>query len=362
MTRAKASPGLDGSVLRAGVDRRDRFARVSLAAMPLLAIALLALMIGALMWYLDRDERARARISLLTDALWVEQTLRFQLGIDEDALARLALDSGRRALDMEAILASARQLISNSPEVQSISWLDGDGTLRLSMPPTVDLPEQDLRANLMKRASGGSIRPVYGTARRQDYGMIVFDMAAPVAGGAGRGGIVVATVSVDALLARHVPWWIAENYDVRLVDAGGNAIATKSRIQRADDGSAHEIAFDPPMPGVTLQIAPHRKSGIKANALLVLAVFGLALAAMVFELLGGDLVQDAAYPGCPFYYVAIAVPSCSNMILQFLCELVDVALSKSFDMYKLGAIDIHDVFDGFPPLAEKHFFCLGGEA
>lgn len=281
MTRAKASPGLDRSVHRAGFDRRDRFARASLAAMPLLAIALLALMIGALLWYLDRDERARARISLLTDALWVEQTLRFQLGTDEDALSRLALDSGKRALDMEAILASARQVITNSPEVQSISWLDGDGTLRLSMPPTVDLPEQDLRANLMKRASGGSIRPVYGTARRQDYGMMVFDMAAPVAGGAGRGGIVVATISVDALLARHVPWWIAENYDVRLVDAGGNVIATKSRIQRADDGNAHAIDFDPPMPGVTLQIAPHRKSGIKANALLVLAVFGLALAAMV---------------------------------------------------------------------------------
>lgn len=280
MSRAKTSLGLDRSMLRGG-SRRESFARASLAAMPLLAIALLALMIGALLWYLDRDEHERARTSLLTDALWVEQTLRFQLGTDEDALSRLALDSGRRTTDIEALQAQARQLITNSPEVLSIGWLDGEGTLRLSMPPTVDLPDAELRASLMKRALGGSIRPVYGVARRQDYGLLVIDMAAPVAGGAGRGGVVVATISVDALLARHVPWWIAENYDVRLVDAGGNAMATKSRVQRADDGAAHAIDFDPPMPGVTLQIAPHRKPGITTNALLVLAIFGLALAAMV---------------------------------------------------------------------------------
>lgn len=266
---------------RTGSSLRDRWARASLAAMPLLAIALLAMMIGALLWYLDRDERERARASLLTDALWVEQTLRFQLGIDEDALSRLALDSAMRTVDTETVMANARQLVANYPEVLSISWLDGEGTLRRAVPPTVDLPDNDLRMSLMQHASGGSIRPVYGAVRRQDYGMLVIDMASPVAGGAGRGGVVVATISVDALLARHVPWWIAEKYDVRLVDAGGNVIAAKSSVPRGDDGTGHAIAFDPPMPGVTLQIAPHRTTRISSNALLMLAVFGLALAAMV---------------------------------------------------------------------------------
>lgn len=281
MTKASATQGLDRRIPRAGSARHDRFARGVLAAMPLIAIALLAVMIGALLRYLDRDEQERARASLLTDALWVEQTLRFQLATDEDALSRLGLDSGRRDIEREALLASARQIITSNPEVMSVSWLDGEGALRFAMPPTVDLPDAESRSALFRRASGGSARPVYGLARRQTDGPMVVDLAAPVAGSAGRGGVVIATVSLEALLARHVPWWIAENYDLRIADADGNAIATKSRIQRQDEAHGHAIAFDPPLPGATLHITPYFKAGNRTNALLVSAIFGLALLAMV---------------------------------------------------------------------------------
>ena len=39
------------------------------------------------------QEAEQARTKLATDALWVEQTLRFQISVDEDMLARMALDA-----------------------------------------------------------------------------------------------------------------------------------------------------------------------------------------------------------------------------------------------------------------------------
>ncbi len=50
--------------------------------------------------------------------------------------------------------------------------------------------------------------------------------------------MVVATIAIDALLARHVPWWIAEKYDVRLVDAAGRILASKSRSQPGESARA----------------------------------------------------------------------------------------------------------------------------
>jgi two-component system, LuxR family, sensor histidine kinase DctS len=279
-----------GGVLRFGSRRfagsrrlalKDRFARAMLAAMPLLAIALLAALISVLLWYVDREERERVHASLLTDALWVEQTLRFQLGTDEDAIARLALDSGRASLSDDALLAHARQILANNPEIASITWFSTDGTVRLAMPPVAELPQGLARASIVRRGIEGSMRPVYAMPRSGEGGTVLVDMATPVAGGTQRGQVIVATFAADALLARHVPWWIAEKYDVRLVDADGEVIAAKSRTRRGDETRAHGISFDPPIPGASLQIAPHSKPASRTNTLLIAAIFGLAALAMV---------------------------------------------------------------------------------
>ena len=273
------------SAPRSGMTLRDRLARAALVSLPLVAIVLLAGMIAALLTYLDRNEQERARASLLTDALWVEQTLRFQLSTDEDALARLGLDSGRRDVERESLIANARHMMNSSPEITSIAWLDGDGKLRDALPQGVDLPEGGDRLLLIRRATSGSIRPVYAAPRRQEGGRHVVDMAAPVAAGGGRGGIVIATIALDALLIRHVPWWIAENYDVRLLDQEGVALATKTKVLREDTRQAHAIAFDPPMPGMSLRITPYFNAGNRTNTLLIAAIFGLAALAALLLLL-----------------------------------------------------------------------------
>jgi two-component system, LuxR family, sensor histidine kinase DctS len=260
---------------------RDRMGRGMLASMPILAIALLAALISLLLWYVSREENERIQASLLTDALWVEQTLRFQLGTDEDALTRLALSSGRAVVEDDTLLATAAQILTSNPEFSSIIWFADDGTVKLSMPPQADVPKGALLDRLIRRRASGSVRPVYSSPRSIDTGGMAIDMVVPVAGGDARGSVIVASFSAEALLARHVPWWIAERYDVRLLDQSGEAIAAKSRTQSGDDTRAHGISFDPPLPGTTLHISPHLQPGSAVNTILIAAIFGLAALAMV---------------------------------------------------------------------------------
>lgn len=84
-----------------------------LSLVPLVAIIALVAMVWALVWLVARDDIEKARNKLATDALWVEQTLRFQLGVDEDMLVRLALDHAGGVAD-EVIAARAQPYLLQS--------------------------------------------------------------------------------------------------------------------------------------------------------------------------------------------------------------------------------------------------------
>ncbi|MFN7321975.1 MAG: PAS domain-containing protein, partial [Methylobacterium sp.] len=281
MNEAERSPEPMRSKSRTGLRRREHMARAMLAAVPLMAIALLAVLISGILWYVERQERERRRVSLLTDALWVEQTLRFQLGVKEDAIARLALDSGRWAANDEALLGNARQVIASTPEMASISWLLDNGGIHLAIPSVGDRPSLDARNELIQRSLSANMRPIYGKPRAVQGDRSVIDMAAPVADGSGPAVMVVATIAIDTLLARHVPWWIAEKYDVRLLDMAGRILASKSRSKPSESRESLAISFDPPLPGAVLQIAPHTEAGVNTNSVLIGAIVALALLAMV---------------------------------------------------------------------------------
>ncbi|WP_181701497.1 sensor histidine kinase [Chthonobacter albigriseus] len=249
---------------------------VVLAAMPVIAIVLLVTLLGLLLWILDRDEKDLVRTTLISDALWVEQTLRFQLTTDEDIITRLALDAGRPDADREALVDRLRIHVVSNPEVIAVRWYGPDGTAVASVPAgraDGPLPAVVERARALGQ---GSARPVYGDLETIADGTLTVDMARPVADG----GVLVATVSVSALIARHVPWWIGEKYAVRLLDSTGRVLAEKSSVEPVDPSLFHRIAFDPPIKGTWLAISPYRLASGFSNNLLVGAIVGLAALAV----------------------------------------------------------------------------------
>lgn len=244
-----------------------------LSLVPLVAILALLILVGSLVWVVERGEDERARTKLATDALWVEQTLRFQLSVDEDMLVRLALDAASGA--PPAVLdARARLHIANNPEMLSLTWYDADGTPLRAIPATANLvPDPDV-TDLFARSTGPSARPVYADPDAR----AAVTMAVRTADGA---GLVAATVSLPLMLERHVPWWIAEQYAVEVVDTGDTVLAARARRIPDPASPSHAISFDPPIRGTTLRIMPYDAGSTPGNMLILAAIAALSTFAIL---------------------------------------------------------------------------------
>jgi two-component system sensor histidine kinase DctS len=237
-----------------------------LSFIPLVAIVALVALVAALVWVVARSDDERARAKLATDALWVEQTLRFQLAVDEDMLVRLALD-GASGTAIDTLQARARLHIAANPETLSVQWFDASGALVGSVPEGMQPAGQALVDTLL-RSSATTARPVYGAAAAG---------LAPMAlrRSEGDGGVVVAMVALPLMLDRHIPWWIAEQYAVRIFD-GTATQADRARRPLADGAPFHIISFDPPLPGTSLQITAYDRPAAFGNTALLAAIIALA--------------------------------------------------------------------------------------
>jgi two-component system sensor histidine kinase DctS len=250
-----------------------------LSLIPLVAIIALVAMVLAVVWAVGRNDAEQARVKLATDALWVEQTLRFQMSVDEDMLARMALEAAS-GTDRAALDARARLHIATNPEILSLVWYDSDGRRVRALPGTGAPGDADLVAMLAK--SGARVaRPAYGDV--QSDGTVSFGLALP--GGA---GFVTATVSLPLLLERHIPWWIAEQYGVRIFDANGREYADRQRMEVDPEHPRHAISFDPPLRGVFLEIQAYGapkgfRSTLLIGAIAALAAFAILALLVLFR-------------------------------------------------------------------------------
>lgn len=251
-----------------------------LQVIPLVAIVVLTAMISVLLWVLDRNEGERIRTTLISDALWVEQTLRFQLSIDEDAVARLALDHGHHQISLQQLKDRARIHLQNNPEVLRIAVFDASGDTVFSVPESVETMSSAPQPATGARPQTATARPVYGPLYEAG-GDLRADISMGIDDGGGR---ISATVSIKSLIARQIPWWITEKYAVQLVDLDNRVLTEKARVEPAGADLTHKISFDPPLAGAWLAISPYRVSGNFSNNLLISAILGLALFA-VFSLI-----------------------------------------------------------------------------
>lgn len=251
--------------------------------MPIAAMVLVVVLLGVFLWLLDRSEREEEERALIRDALWVEQSLRFQLASDVDRLEQIAESLGRS--DHAGIATAMRQLVATNPAIERVLWLDAQGRTVAAVPPvpdgrTVDdaqgpSPRGDafrLARSLGKRFFTPPYKlPMAGTG---------FDVVVPVFQGSGFAGALVGVFAIDDILTHHVPWWIAERYQIAIADSSGATLGAKSRIAEREPRRSHAIPFDPPGQGMTLVAAVHRTESNVGRTVLVVAIFGLTGSAL----------------------------------------------------------------------------------
>ena len=252
---------------------------------PITAIVLIVLLLGLLLNVIASERREQLREKALRDTLWVSQTLQFQLSSYEDNLQRLAADlSEAREDTLDEVFRRARQLVRNNPEIIRIVLRDAQGAVRRAYPASGEALSQrpELSRALEQAHRGNSVwsdteRGANGVTLSFATPVVVDATSLPGAAQVLQPGTLEASVHLDALLATHVPWWLAERYSVQLQSLDGELLASKSvSASGTPNSNGHRMTFSPPANGAVLMVTSHGDDINYLEILIVLIIVGLA--------------------------------------------------------------------------------------
>ncbi len=269
-----------GSGFPASLQPPELVRRDSASGVPILAIGLILLLMIALLAVVHEREVDDERTAMIKSVLWAEQNLQLQLAADEEQLRQLAARLGREGWASDGFLTQAHHLVRTRVEFQRLLWLDSNGDLAMSLPPQEGGGERQpasKNAFAIARANG---RAAYSAPIVTRTGAVSIQVHQPVFDDNSFRGMLVAVLSLPALLNDHVPWWFAERYRLEITDQSGTVLAEKSRVSAERTGRSHTIALDPPGHGLLLTATVYHAETNLARNFLAIAIFGLALAAI----------------------------------------------------------------------------------
>ncbi|MBR9971069.1 PAS domain S-box protein [Magnetospirillum sp. J10] len=253
--------------------------------MPAIAMVLVVMLLGVLLWLLHRNDQEEERLTLIKDILWVEQNIHFHLSTDEEKLGQLATDLGRHSLSLDLLENAARTLIANNQEFDRFLLRGGDGRLSVSVPPSQGEPSGSVvgepapwwPAFLLARSTG---RVAWSVPYFIPGRGAVFEAHVPVYQDHAFVAMLVAVVSVDAMLTHHVPWWVAEKYKIEIIDSSGVVLGAKTGVELAEPGASHQVRLEPPGQGLAVVATVYDPEGKLARNVLAASIFILALLAL----------------------------------------------------------------------------------
>jgi len=254
--------------------------------LPRIAIGLFVLAVGALLWQMHRQDLEEQRATLISDILWVEQDLRFQLSRSAEQLAHVGQEFQSGDLPQRRFGLAVKTLVANMPGLVEVLILDAQGVARAAAPvpdarPFGAADSRGLGNTDAFRLARNAGRPMYGSPYLAAEGQHQFDIYVPLYQEGVFSGAVVGIYSLPALIAQQVPWWFAERYRLVVVDDGGALLASKSNVEAGTEGSSYQVPFEPPGQGLLLRAIAYRSTtGLWRNT-LALTILALAIAVLV---------------------------------------------------------------------------------
>ncbi|TFW26583.1 PAS domain-containing sensor histidine kinase [Massilia arenosa] len=231
-------------------------------------VVLLIVVMLVVPWQARQMESGERQEQLIADTLWVEQTIRFELDRNEEALNALAADvaSGRAANLHERLV----QLLRNGNELRRVAWVDETGHVVTAAGQAHGAAVERLAADLaLARDSKRNLFMPPSGAR--------MDFHVPVLRDGHYLGSLVATYDLPALLAEMVPWWFAHENQVTLTDRDEKLLARRAAAGPGRGVYTHKHAMD--LPGATLILATDsvKSAPLLLPNVLVGSVVALAL-------------------------------------------------------------------------------------
>jgi PAS domain S-box-containing protein len=241
---------------RQSPSRQDRFATLA----PLLAVLLFLAAIVVAFTYLRYEELDREQEAVTRDVEYAQQRLRLRLLERQEQLMRLARDIDNKEIGTGEFVFQAESLISQFPELLSISWVDARRTVLASYasPSTPPALVRKAGSELTSGESDGSFdlardlrQPVYSRPLGENPRSSTLMLQVPLSEQGRFAGTVMGEYSVDGLLRFGMPPEIMARYAVALLDdrdrvlAGG--LQSPNPVLRALPWSSHPMEHDVPV-------------------------------------------------------------------------------------------------------------------
>lgn len=217
---------------------------------------------------------------LIADTLWVEQTIRFQLGRNEDDIQSLAHEIAAGHLTNENLQSRMRFLLRTHPELTRITWIDAAGQTLASdqeAPLASQALPESLRLKLARIRSTLAPEYIQPDPPKDSRHPALMDYLFPIQQGGRYIGSVIATYSLGGILEHMVPWWFAQKNEVRLVDRHERILGQRAAggIGRGVYTYAHDLHL--PYADITLRTDSVKGPPRLLPNLLIVVVVALSL-------------------------------------------------------------------------------------
>ena len=252
----------------------------------LLPIVLVLFFLAILIWLpwqarqMESNERQE---QLIADTLWVEQTIRFQLGRDEESLRGLGAEIAAGHLPPDRLHERMMRLLKNGHELLRVSWLDPHGKTLASSDPELVQIELSPASRASAEVARKTRNPFYTQPEAQTANpsaapaAVLMDYHVPLFRGDEYLGTLVASYQASALLEEMVPWWFAQDNQVSLVDRDDKVLARRAAAGPGHGVYTHKRALDLPGASITLVTDSVKSEPELLPNLLVGSVIALSL-------------------------------------------------------------------------------------
>ena len=237
----------DGWWRRQSPSRQDRFALLG----PLVSVVLFLAAITTAFGYLRYEEIEREQESVRRDLEYAQQRLRLRLLERQEQIMRIARDVADREMGLEEFISESEALVSQYPELSSITWVDAKRRVRASSAGLgVQGAQMRNAGELLRHPESENTFTLAREVQQSVYSQPIFrnlpgrptltqlQLQIPLLWHGKFEGVIMAEYAIDGLLRFVVPAEITGRHAVSFVDASNALLAGQSMQPRSRIGAS----------------------------------------------------------------------------------------------------------------------------